>query len=126
MSETVVTTLAKRKMLRARAGIQAIPAITGMAFGSGGVDSSGNIKNHTPDAPKLYNELLRKKIDKYEVISDTKIRYTCTIGSGELNGAKISEIALYDSTGDIVAMKSFSSKGKDSGEEMIFECDDTF
>jgi hypothetical protein len=97
-----------------------------MAFGSGGVDSSGNIKNHTPDAPKLYNELLRKKIDKYEVISDTKIRYTCTIGSGELNGAKISEIALYDSTGDIVAMKSFSSKGKDSGEEMIFECDDTF
>ena len=49
MSETVVTTLAKRKMLRARAGIQAIPAITGMAFGSGGVDSSGNIKNHSGD-----------------------------------------------------------------------------
>ncbi len=123
---TVVTTAAKRKMLLARAGKAALPTIAGMAFGTGGVDSSGNVKTYASGAAKLNNEVFRKKIDKYEVISDTDVRYTCTLSSTELNGTNISEIGLYDTTGDIVAMKCFAAKGKDSGESMVFECDDKF
>ena len=38
MAGTTVTTKAKKKMLQARAGIAALPKITGMAFGTGGVN----------------------------------------------------------------------------------------
>ena len=97
---TVVTTAAKRKMLLARAGKAALPTIAGMAFGTGGVDSSGNVKTYASGAAKLNNEVFRKKIDKYEVISDTDVRYTCTLSSPELNGTNISEIGLYDTVSD--------------------------
>ena len=37
MAGTTVTTLAKKKMVKARAGISSLPKIVGMAFGDGGV-----------------------------------------------------------------------------------------
>ena len=37
MAGTTVTTLAKKKMVKARAGISSLPKIVGMAFGAGGV-----------------------------------------------------------------------------------------
>ena len=36
MAGTTVTTLAKKKMVKARAGISSLPKIVGMAFGDGG------------------------------------------------------------------------------------------
>ena len=41
MAGTTVTTLAKKKMVKARAGISSLPKIVGMAFGDGGVDPGG-------------------------------------------------------------------------------------
>ena len=41
MAGTTVTTLAKKKMVKSRAGISSLPKIVGMAFGDGGVDSGG-------------------------------------------------------------------------------------
>ena len=38
MAGTTVTTLAKKKMVKARAGISSLPKIVGMAFGDGGND----------------------------------------------------------------------------------------
>ena len=35
MAGTTVTTLAKKKMVKARAGISSLPKIVGMAFGDG-------------------------------------------------------------------------------------------
>ena len=101
MAGTTVTTLAKKKMVKARAGISSLPKIVGMAFGDGGVDG-------------------------YEVLSDTKIRYRCTLAENELANTYISEVGLYDADGDMVAMKAFLKKGKDADMECVFECDDTF
>ena len=127
MSDTIVTTLAKKKMVQARAGISTLPTVAKMAFGSGGVDSSGNIIDHTDSQNALYAEVLRKDVDGYEVISDTKIRYSCTIEKGDLDdGTNVSEIGLVDSAGDFLAFKSFTAKGIDADMETIFECDDTF
>lgn len=126
MAGTTVTTKAKKKMLEARAGKAALPKIVGMAFGTGGVNSSGEIVAHSADQNKLHKEVLRKNIDGYEVISDTKIRYRCTLDVNELADTYISEVGLYDAQGDMVAMKAFLKKGKDADMEAIFECDDTF
>ena len=84
MAGTTVTTRAKKKMLEARAGIAALPKIVGMAFGTGGVNSAGEIVVHSPDQNALHKEVLRKNIDGYAVVSDTKIRYSCTLTASEL------------------------------------------
>ena len=107
MAGTTVTTLAKKKMVKARAGISSLPKIVGMAFGDGGVDSGGTVKPHSADQNTLHHELLRKNVDGYEVLSDTKIRYRCTLAENELANTYISEVGLYDADGDMVAMKAF-------------------
>ena len=123
---TVVTTRAKKKMLLARAGAAQLPPIVGMAFGTGGVNANDVIVPHSADSNTLHNEVLRKAIDGYEVMTDTLVRYRCTIGADEVGGTYISECGVYDSEGDFVALKSFMKKGKDAGMEVVFECDDTF
>ena len=125
-NKTTVTTKAKKKMLQARAGIIALPKIVGMVFGDGGVDSLDQVKPHSADQNTLHHELLRKTVDGHEVISDTVIRYRCTLGANELPNAYISEVGLYDADGDLVAMRAFLKKGKDADMEVTFECDDTF
>ena len=123
---TIVTTKAKKKMLQARAGIiSSLPTITGMAFGTGGY-SGGAVVDHDPDDNALFTESYRQVIDGYTVISDTKIRYSCTLAAGTMSGVNISEVGLYDSAGDFVAFKSFLPKGKDADIEVVMECDDTF
>ena len=123
---TIVTTKAKKKMLQARAGIiSSLPTIAGMAFGTGGY-SGGVVVDHDPDDNVLFSESYRKAIDGYTVVSDTQIRYACTIAAGVLDNTYISEVGLYDSAGDFVAFKSFLQKGKDADIEVVFECDDTF
>lgn len=126
MAGTTVTTIAKKKMLRARAGIAPLPKIVGMAFGDGGTNAGGEIVVHSADQNKLHHEVLRKNVDGYEVLSDTRIRYTCTLAENELANTYISELGLYDADGDMVALKSFMKKGKDADMEVIFECEDTF
>lgn len=126
MAGTTVTTKAKKKMLEARAGIAPLSKIVGMAFGTGGVNGSDKIVPHSPDQNALHNEAFRKTVDGYEVISDTCIRYKCTLSETELANTYISEIGIYDADGDMVAMKAFMKKGKDADMEVVFECDDTF
>lgn len=126
MAEAVVTKLARTKMMKARAGAISLPKIAGMAFGAGGVDSAGNALTPSETQTALKNELLRKEIDKYEILSDTKCRYVCTLLSNELVGKNISELALYDEENDLVAIKNFMAKGKDSDIEITFYMDDEF
>ena len=124
MAETTITTKAKKKMLEARAGIAALPKIAGMVFGDG-EDNGGMRVLHSPDQKSLHHELLRKAVDGYEVVSDTKIRYFCTLKPGRIGKCISSEAGLYDAEGDLVAMKAFMKKGKDSDMAVIFECEDT-
>jgi len=125
MADSVVTIVARKKMVRARAGISELPIIKGMAFGDGAV-ADGNVAVPQPEDAALKNELLRKPVDDYKIISDTCIRYSCLLEKQELVGKAINEIALYDADGDLIAIKSFLPKGKDDDMEMIFEIDDTF
>lgn len=126
MANAVVTLLARNKMLRARAGEIILPPIKGMAIGNGGVDSLGEPIPPDEGANSLNNELVRKPIDGYTFLTYQKCRYMCTLGELELAGEYISEVALYDSEGDLVAIKTFKKKGKDGDLEMTFNIDDVF
>lgn len=126
MADAVVTLAARKKMVRARAGEINLPPIAGMAFGTGGVDASG-----TPIIPSvsdmgLKNEIFRKAVDSHTFTDDTTCRYLCTLSVSECADENISEIGLYDTEGDIIAIKTFKSKGKDPDIEMTFRVDDIF
>lgn len=123
MAYETITLKAREKMARARAGITPISPIVQMAFGKGGIDDAGNILEPTEN---LKSEILRKNIDKYEEITSTTYRYICTLEKLELAGESISEIALVDSDGDCVGIKSFRPKVKDDDMEMAFEIEDQF
>ena len=122
----VITEIGCKKLCRSHAGDQTLPAITQMAFGSGGVDADGNVIAPLEAESELKNELLRKKYDTYTMLSDTKCKYECELKESELPGAAISEIGLYDADGDIVTIKRFTAKGKDADISMTFYINDTF
>lgn len=125
MADAVVTKTARTKMLKARSGDIALPKIIGMAFGSGGVSSGGTVIEPSVDQVSLNNELLRKSVSGHEYLSDTVCRYTCTLEPSELAGKNISELGLYDADGDLIAIKTFTAKGKDDDLEMTFQIDDS-
>lgn len=122
----IITKSARKKMVQARAGEITLPKIVGMAFGSGGVDSAGNVISPSETQTALKKELLRKPIRGYNFITETTCRYECTLGESELAGQYISEIGLYDANGDIVCIKTFTRKGKDNDIEMTYTLDDVF
>lgn len=122
----VITKAARQKIVRARAGAITLPKIVGMAFGSGGVDEDGEIIAPKEGQEKLANELYRKAIDGYSFPGDTTCRYECTLTEQELAGEEISEIGLYDEDGDILAIKTFKRKGKDSDIMQTYVLDDIF
>ena len=126
MANSIVTLTARKKMLRARAGEITLPQITSFVFGNGGVDEEGNVVPPQENQTELVSHLLKKDILDYTMLSDTQCRYRCVLGYEELAGEKISEIGLCDADGDIVAIKTFSAKGKDDDMEMTFYLEDSF
>ncbi|MBQ8913913.1 MAG: phage tail protein [Lachnospiraceae bacterium] len=125
-TEAVVTNTAKTKMVKARAGLASLPAIVGMAFGDGAVTGS-TIRTPLATDTALQHQLLRQVIDSATLQQDNiSVLYACTLAKATLAGENINEIALYDSDGDLVCIKSFSNKGKDSDMEMEFSILDKF
>lgn len=122
MSESIITNIAKNKIIRVRAGLlPALPKIVGMAFGDGAASGS-SVRTPLATDTALQNELLRQDIDGVALQEDQiSALYTSTLSKSALAGKNINELALYDEEGDLVAIKSFSSKGKDGDMEMGFD-----
>lgn len=127
MSKNSITkNSARAHLARAHAGIEPLRVITQMAFGSGGANKDGNPIPPDGIKPNLGNELLRKNLDGYSFPSETSVTFACTISETELNGESISELALVDSGGNIVAVKTFIPKLKDDETEITFEWTEKF
>ena len=120
MAQGVITEIGRKKLCRSHAGDQTLPAITQMAFGSGGVDADGNVIAPLEAESELKNELLRKKYDTYTMLSDTKCKYECELKESELPGAAISEIGLYDADGGYRYHQAFYRKRKGCGYQHDF------
>ncbi|HCQ6228748.1 TPA: phage tail protein, partial [Clostridioides difficile] len=74
----------------------------------------------------LKNEVFRKDIENYVYPISTTCRYSTTLLKNEAEGKNINEIGLIDSDGDLIAIKTFGNKYKDSDMEMVFQIDDEF
>ena len=109
----VITVAGRRKLCMAHAGDAALPAITRMAWGNGGVDGDGQPVEATGNEVGLYQ-------------GRTTCRYTATLEAGELDGEEISEMGLYDAEGDLVAYRTFLRKGKDADIPQIYDMDEIF
>ena len=125
MAQGVITEIGRKKLCRSHAGDQTLPAITQMAFGSGGVDADGNVIEPTGTETALKAELLKKDIGSHSY-KETTCRYTVRLGKAELANQNISEQGLFDSDGDLIAYKTFLPKGKDDDMEFIFDMDEVF
>lgn len=127
MSDSVVTNIAKRKIVEARAGlIDHLPKTMYMVFGDGAAEGS-YIRTPLPTDTALQHELCRQGIQSAELQDDCiSVKYATTLDKATLGGQVINELALADEDGDLLAIKSFSSKGKDADMEMVFEVIDKF
>ena len=96
-----ITIAARKKLLMARAGDAPLPKISKMAFGNGGVNSSGTVIPPSDNQTGLTNELYRKDIDSHTYPDETTCRYSCELSESELAGKEISEIGLVDEEGDV-------------------------
>ena len=128
MAQGVITEIGRKKLCRAHAGDGTLPVITQMAFGSGGVDASGDVIETTGTETALKAELLKKDVDShsYTDAKQTTCRYTVRLGKAELANKTISEQGLFDADGDMIAYKTFLPKGKDDDMEFIFDMDEIF
>lgn len=116
---TIVTTRAKNKVLKARAGMSPIPGIMYMAFGDGGKE---RVPAETDNS--LVHELLRKEITDREELEETRYRYKCLLGTDELQNTVINELGLVDAEGDFICIITCADKEKDDDIEMEFYIDD--
>jgi len=130
MNETAIITKVRRENLRdiTSGKVAAIPKITKIAFGSGGVDSDG-----TPLTPSETQTALNEPItngifdiDSVTYPNETTARYTATIPATALVGVKISEAALVDESGAVCAIRNMYVKQKDAGVIFTFTFDDEF
>ena len=126
MAQGVITKTGREKLCRAHAGDITLPAVTQMAFGSGGVDGEGAVIATTGEEVSLRAELLKKDIDSHTYPGEATARYSVRLGKAELAGGQISEMGLVDAEGDLVAYKTFLPKGKDADMEFVFDMDEIF
>lgn len=129
MSEnTSVITRARRISLAkiTSGAITSMPKITHIAFGDGGVNSSGEPIQPNESQSALTNELARYLIDGVSYPLETTARYTVTIPEDMLVGEKISEMALVDADGVLCAIRTMFVKQKDDKVKFTFEFDDEF
>lgn len=123
----VITAIGRKKLCRAHAGDAALPAITKMAWGNGGVDETGQPLDTTGNEIGLYNQLLEKDIASHEYNEDqTTCYYKATLEAGELDGEEISEMGLIDADGDLVVYRTFGRKFKDADIPQTYQMQEIF
>lgn len=124
-TKSVITKIRRKKMAETSHTTGKIAKITHIALGSGGVDGSGNVIVPLPENVQLKNEVVRKPYTTSKKTSDTSYEYTIKLEENELVGTFISEMALIDEDGDVVAFSNFLAKGKDE-TEVTFTIEDNY
>ena len=128
MSRKSVITLYRRiKLARVTSGeIEKIPKIAYMAFGSGGIDESGEPITPSEEQTELNNEICRVSIHSVEFPIATTVKYTAILPRGKYTGEKFNEFALVDEEGYLCAIQNTYTKQKDEDLTMTREIEDQF
>lgn len=123
--KNVITAIRRTKMAEATHTTGKLAKAKWIALGSGGVDSSNNIITPLAENVQLNNEVIRKEYTSSTKTSDTSYEYVIELAEDELVGVFISEMALIDAEGDVIAFSNFLPKGKDE-TETTFTIEDNY
>lgn len=123
--KNVITTIRRKKMAEATHTTGKIAKAKWIALGTGGVDSGNNIITPLAENVQLNNEVIRKEYASSVMTSDTSYEYVIKLTEDEILGEYISEMALIDAEGDVIAFSNFLPKGKDE-TETTFTIEDNY
>ena len=124
-TKSVITKIRRKKMAEASHTTGTVAKITHIALGSGGVNADGTVIVPLAENVALKKEGVRKPYTSSTKTSDTSYEYTIKLEEDELVGTFISEMALIDEDGDVVAFSNFLAKGKDE-TEVTFTIEDNY
>lgn len=116
MAETITSNAYRARMARHMADNSALPPFALMAFGDGGHNPDLSPKAPSVDAVGLTHELLRKPLASVSQPTPYTVACEGRIEAGELTGAYVSEVALLDAVGQVVAIKTFAPKIREADE----------
>lgn len=126
-SNVVTTNLGREKLAKAHVGDAVLPAITQIGFGTGGHDTgTGEPTAPDPAATVVGGEVLRKNIESYSFPIATTASILGILDFAEGNGNSISAIGLYDSAGDLIALKHTTPKPKTADTRLEITWDEQF
>lgn len=124
-SNSIITVKSREKLAKARNGLIALPKVAEIGIGDGGIDAEGKVRTPNENDVSLRNLLLKRAYDSTTQISATAYRYRIDLRA-ELVGKSVSELALFDYEGDMLAVKTFKNKTIETDMEISFEIDDIF
>ena len=124
-TKSVITKIRRKKMAEASHTTGTVAKITHIALGSGGVNADGTVIVPQAEKEAKKKEVVRKPYTSSTKTSDTSYEYTIKLEEDELVGTFISEMALIDEDGDVVAFSNFLAKGKDE-TEVTFTIEDNY
>ena len=124
-TKSVITKIRRKKMAEASHTTGTVAKITHIALGSGGVNADGTVIVPLAENVALKKEVVRTPYTSSTKTSDTSYEYTIKLEEDELVGTFISEMALIDEDGDVVAFSNFLAKGKDE-TEVTFTIEDNY
>lgn len=124
MANSVTTLKARQKIAKAHADGSAVPRISQVGWGTGGVDINNAIIMPTADQTIVSGQIFKNNILSYTYNSLTAtISFHCQLSSEDVGvlGQEISSFGLYDTDGDLVAIKNFGSKSM--GQDVVISVD---
>ena len=119
-AEAVVLTGFRKKIAAHLAGKGTLKPIKYMAFGDGGHRPDGSVISPLESQTGLNNEVLRKELSFIKQEDELSVTGAGVIEKAECVGKALSEAALLDADGELVAVKNFAPKLKESDER--YEC----
>lgn len=123
--KSVITNVRRKKMAEATYSTGRLARAKWIALGSGGVNEEGEVIMPLGESMTLAHEEIRKEISSSKKVTETSYEYTIDLSETELVCKQISELALIDEDGDVIAFSNFLAKGKDE-VEVSFSIEDSY
>lgn len=116
MAEAITVNAYRARLAKAMAGGPPIAQAAYMAFGDGGHNADLSAKVPSRDQEALNHEVLRSPLIDVSQEDSYSVTGRGLIEAADLVGIAISEAALIGSDGEIIGIKNFAPKVKESDE----------
>jgi len=119
MAEGVTANDHRKRIAAAMAAGAPLKPAAFMAFGDGGHTADMKAKPASADATGLANELIRKPLSALSQEDDYSVTGSGLLDKADLVDAYVSEAALLDSDGNLIGIRNFRPKVKESDESYL-------